>query len=361
MAASVTPHSFDVIQVTNELPAGKVGGVGTVIDNLASGFRKMGLRALWFLVSDDDEPGVRFQRNGVDETLVCVGRLQELRRFSAPVLHVHCYEPHQQLLDICRQRPSLYTIHSLLDWEARSNDTDLTHAIRWQKELIAAVDCVAVISDAERTAYAELGYTGINSNVSVVRNGLRPAGTFRSPRGREVIGFCGRLVPRKRPEFPQIILNEPEFDGCRTLIAGRGFSHYARDLLVREDLNLRVQYLGWCRGARLETFFDQVDVLAVPSIYEPFGLAALEAVVRGIPVVCPRSSGLIETLGDHAYYYEDTSFQGFREAMKRWIGSSEPERDGICSAAYRHYEQQLTDLHMAQAYARIYDGMAGLS
>jgi glycosyltransferase involved in cell wall biosynthesis len=90
-------------------------------------------------------------------------------------------------------------------------------------------------------------------------------------------------------------------------------------------------------------------------------LAALEAVVRGIPVVCPKSGGLSETLGDYAYYYAETGFEGFKSAMTRWIYSSEDERNAICAAAYRHYEQQLTDMHMARAYAKIYGEMIAAS
>ncbi|HTU55084.1 MAG TPA: glycosyltransferase family 4 protein [Acetobacteraceae bacterium] len=351
-------HAFDVIQLTNELPTGKLGGVGTVIDGLASGLRKLGLSVLWFLVDEAAEPG-RTTPFSLEGAMVEVGTLADLRRFSAPVLHIHCYEPHQRLLELCRERPSLYTIHSLLNWEARSNDIDLTPSIRWQEALIGAAARVVVISEAERSAYSALGYLDLNPNVSVVPNGVRRAGTFRSPRGTATIGFCGRLVPRKRPEYPQLILKDPHFGACRTLIAGRGFSQYARDLLARERLDSRVDYLGWCAGPRLEAFYEQIDVLAVPSVYEPFGLAALEAVARGIPVVCPGSGGLIEALGDHAYYYKDTSYEGFQSAMIRWIRSSETERDARAKAAFRHYNQNFTEVHMAQSYVRIYAEMAG--
>jgi glycosyltransferase involved in cell wall biosynthesis len=217
---------------------------------------------------------------------------------------------------------------------------------------------VVLISEAERAAYATLGYLDINSAVSVVHNGLGRSGTFRSPRGVGIIGFCGRLVPRKRPEYPQMILNEPRFRDCRTLIAGRGFSPYARDLLVREMLDDRVDYLGWCAGARLEAFFDAIDVLAVPSTYEPFGLVALEAMCRGIPVVCPEAGGLVEVLGDNAYYYAGTEFEAFASAMVRWADSQPAERDRMARAARRRYETRFTDRHMARRYAAIYAEMA---
>ena len=75
-----------------------------------------------------------------------------------------------------------------------------------------------------------------------------------------MLGFCGRLVPRKHPEYVQWMLTEPGFETRGVLIAGRGFSPYARDLLARHALAGRVRFLGWCAGARLEAFFDRDDM-----------------------------------------------------------------------------------------------------
>jgi glycosyltransferase involved in cell wall biosynthesis len=71
-------------------------------------------------------------------------------------------------------------------------------------------------------------------------------------------------------------------------------------------------------GGAARGFYDVIDVPAQPSTYEPFGLAALEAAARGIPLVRTRIDGLAEVLGDHAFYCEDTSYESFREAMYRW-------------------------------------------
>ena len=78
-----------------------------------------------------------------------------------------------------------------------------------------------------------------------------------------MLGYCGRLVPRKHPEYVQLLLGEAHFATRRVLVAGRGFSPYARNLLHAHGLAERVSFLGWCAGARLEAFFDAIDVLAV--------------------------------------------------------------------------------------------------
>ena len=75
-------YEFDVIHVTNELASSKTGGVGTVVDDLASGLRKLGLRALWFLVNDhaDHSPP-----RSLGDIVVATGRLQEITNATPPL------------------------------------------------------------------------------------------------------------------------------------------------------------------------------------------------------------------------------------------------------------------------------------
>ena len=95
-------------------------------------------------------------------------------------------------------------------------------------------------------------------------------------------------------------------------------------------------------------------MLAVPTIYEPFGLVALEAAARGIPVVCPRTDGLVEVLGEYAFYCEDTSYEAFREAMRRWDAASPEVLAAMSAGAYKRYLEAFTDLAMARRYCALF-------
>ena len=309
MIANTDRRRFDVIEITNEMPVNRTGGVGTVIDNLMTGLASEGIAALWFLTDHG------YGRAQVDHILgsyrnVAVGSMQELEAFDAPVSHIHSYQQNPALAAYLAGRRAVCTIHSLLALEERHNDVVLGTSVEWQERLISRSACVVMLSRAERANYLALGYDRLNPCVRVIHNGVRPPSRYR-----KVLGFCGRLVPRKHPEYVQMMLNEPGFEDCSVLIAGRGFSPYARDLLRDRNLDDRLQFLGWCAGERLEAFFDRIDVLAVPSIYEPFGLVAVEAAARSIPVVCTAADGLVEALGQQAFYCADSSFKAFRVAM----------------------------------------------
>lgn len=356
MRTNTQSRSFDVIEITNEMPLNRTGGVGTVIENLMTGLAAEELRVLWFVI---DHGYLPWQ---VEEILhrfpnVAVGNSEDLAQFDGAVFHVHSYAENAALEAYLVDRICVCTIHSLLAMEATSNDVDLSSAVVWQEALIQRSTAVVLISQAELECYRMLGYQRLNPNVHVIHNGLRPSSRYRTPRGRHTFGYCGRLVPRKHPEYPQRVLLERGFDRCRTLIAGRGFSRYSRALIRDNALSDRVDYLGWCAGARLEAFFDAIDVLAVPSIYEPFGLVAAEAATRGVPVIATPVDGLREVLGEHALFCRDTSYPAFHEAAYAWAQAGDAELVALCDAARGRLDSEFSDHVMARRYRAVFEAL----
>jgi len=349
-------NKYDAIVVTNEMPVNRRGGVGSVIENMASGFSSAGVNVLWFLI-DHDYSGAEIERVMSGHQNVALGSYEEMELFSAPVINVHSYQHDSSFHDYLFDKKVIYTIHSLLICEAESNGVDLSGSIKQQEDLIAACDRVALVSQAELEDYYRYGYHEINSSVCVVHNGLKAPGQIVKRRNNKTIGFCGRLVPRKRPEYVPMMLAEEGMEEYCALIAGRGFSSYARDLLHQLDLSDRVQYLGWCGGERLESFYNRIDVLAIPSTYEPFGMVALEAAARGIPVVCNRIGGLVEILGDHAFYAADHTYSAFRAAMNNWLTADDKTLEEMVSGALGRYYENFTDVHMAQRYMNLFESL----
>jgi glycosyltransferase involved in cell wall biosynthesis len=351
--------TYDAVVITNEMPVNRRGGVGSVMENMASGFSSSGVKVLWFLI-DHHYSGAEIERILAGRTNIAIGSYEDLKMFRAPVINVHSYQHNSRLLHYLADKQVVYTIHSLLICEAESNGVDLSGPIRQQEELIGVCDKIVLVSQAELNDYYRVGYQKINPDVSVIHNGLKAPLQTQKRRNNKIIGFCGRLVPRKRPEYIPMILAEKGMEDYNALIAGRGFSPYARDLLHALNLKDRVRYLGWCGGERLESFYNQIDVLAIPSTYEPFGMVALEAVSRGIPVVCNRVGGLIEILGDYAFYSEDETYGTFHQAIDNWLAADDNTIETMIQGALRRYLRNFTDVRMAQRYANLFKSCAPL-
>lgn len=358
MIANCPARAFDVIEITNEMPINRLGGVGSVIDGLIQGFHALRLNVLWFVLDHHYSTTESAQLLATYPNLA-IGAPADLQRLHAPVAHLHTYNHDPRLLDCLRGKQVVLTVHSLLQCEAESNGVDLGAAVARQEAMIRGCDHVVLVSEAEQRHYRRLGYTALNDRVSVIHNGLAcrtVASAERPPRRR--LGFCGRLVPRKRPEYVQMILKESGFEDYTSLIAGRGFSPYSRQLLEDPELRRRVRYLGWCGGARLEAFYHAIDVLAIPSVYEPFGMVALEAMARGVPVLCTRTDGLVEILADAAVYADDGGYTSFRDAMWRWRDMDAHACRAMATAARARYERLFTATSMAGRYRALFDALA---
>ncbi|MEO8575717.1 MAG: glycosyltransferase family 4 protein [Gemmatimonadales bacterium] len=81
-------------------------------------------------------------------------------------------------------------------------------------------------------------------------------------------------------------------------IAGRGPERDRLEALAKElGADERVEFLGWLEPAQVEQELSAAWVLVAPSVWaEPLGLVALEAIVRGVPVLASRLGGFAETV-----------------------------------------------------------------
>ncbi|MFC1487500.1 glycosyltransferase family 4 protein [Thermoproteota archaeon] len=127
-------------------------------------------------------------------------------------------------------------------------------------------------------------------------------------RQRYGVGYCdklilcvGRLVPQKGVEYfiraiPTIANNYPE---AKYIIVGEGWS---RDKLEAEAHATghidKIHFTGFASDKDVIELMTSADVLIVPSIYEPFGIVALEGMATGVPVVASKVGGLDEVI-DH--------------------------------------------------------------
>ena len=87
---------------------------------------------------------------------------------------------------------------------------------------------------------------------------------------------------------------------------------------VAED----VRFLGWLSAPELEGLWAIADAFAFPSLYEGFGLPVLEAMARGVPVVCSNASSLPEIVGDAALLFDPHDEAAIAQAVERLLGDA---------------------------------------
>ena len=110
------------------------------------------------------------------------------------------------------------------------------------------------------------------------------------------LGYLGRLHPKKNIDLILRALSAvsdditlsiagcgPELDALRSLSGSLGIAH-------------RVGWQGFIDGAAKQKFFNNINVLIMPSDYECFGMAAAEAMIHGIPVITTANTGIAEII-----------------------------------------------------------------
>jgi glycosyltransferase involved in cell wall biosynthesis len=114
-----------------------------------------------------------------------------------------------------------------------------------------------------------------------------------------VIGCMARLVPGKGVDDALAAAAGELADGGRMRIAGDGPERSRLEALARRlGVERRVDFLGWVDDPA--AFWASCDVAVVPSHQwiESFGLAAVEAMACGRPVIATRNGGLAELVAD---------------------------------------------------------------
>jgi len=119
--------------------------------------------------------------------------------------------------------------------------------------------------------------------------------------GRDGLLFVGRLVSVKGADVAIEALRQFHESGvdATLTICGDGPERDALERQVADaELEDAVIFEGWTDPDALAAHYRTAELLLVPSRYEPFGIAALEAIAGGCPVVAARTGGLPEAVGD---------------------------------------------------------------
>jgi glycogen(starch) synthase len=112
-----------------------------------------------------------------------------------------------------------------------------------------------------------------------------------------LIGYAGRLVYEKGVQHlvSAVPALRQEHPGIRVVIAGDGpFRAELQEEARRLRLQRTVRFAGFLTEHELPAVLAATDATVVPSLYEPFGMVALEAAAAGAPLAVAATGGLAE-------------------------------------------------------------------
>jgi glycosyltransferase involved in cell wall biosynthesis len=112
-------------------------------------------------------------------------------------------------------------------------------------------------------------------------------------------------IPRLIESFAVVraeLQQHPHFRNLKLIIIGDKISKNpaVRLAVLHSRLEDSVRFLGFVPDETLRVFFEAAEAFVFPSLHEGFGIAPLEAMVSGTPVIASNVSALPEVLGDAA-------------------------------------------------------------
>ena len=88
-------------------------------------------------------------------------------------------------------------------------------------------------------------------------------------------------------------------------------------------------------SAELEAAFAAADVFVLPSVHEPFGIVALEAMARGIPLIASNVGGLPDFVrdGKNGFLFDPSAPDGLVAAFDRLVALPLPRVEQMLADA----------------------------
>jgi alpha-1,6-mannosyltransferase len=207
------------------------------------------------------------------------------------------------------------------------------------RRMAASYDTVVCTTDFAREEFDRIGATNVRRvPLGVDLREFTPGRRDTSVRAdlargaRTLMIHCGRLSPEKHVERSVDTLAELHESGhdVRLVIAGDG---PRRDALERRAAGLPVTFLGFVSSrSQVATLLASADVSLAPGPHETFGLAALEALASGTPIVVSASSALREIVAPGCGAAVSDDAPAFASAVASLLADPEADRRAAARA-----------------------------
>ena len=321
------------------------GGVEVYLKGLASGLLAQGHRVILLGTGEwplDQWPGGEILRCSGHSLSAYIADVERFKRTGTLPFDLILSVEKVPGCDLYRTDEGLH-----LAWLTERNST-ISPWARWfqwrnpkhrekltlERELFQSGSTRRVISISEKITRDIVSYYGYPpAQISLIRNGVPQLGLASEGErhaAREALGirqdekiilFVGTGWERKglRTAIRVVELLAKEDPKIRLLVAGKGSP--------RRYGSPVVTFLGPVK--EMKTVYAAGDIFITPTIYEPFSLAALEALSAGIPVMTSAAAGISEVMtpGVHGEVMDrPDDVGGFAGALRKWLGKlDDPE------------------------------------
>ena len=227
---------------------------------------------------------------------------QIAQNFDFDVIHAHDWLTYEAGIAIKKATGKPLVIHVHATEFDRSNGMNET-VLNIEKHGMQEADKVVTVSNLTKEIVEEK-YEIPKEKIQTVYNAVsfrpvRKKTKYKKDPKTKIVTFLGRITYQKGPEYflraAYKVLQKT--DNVRFVMAGNG-DMYREMIRMSAHLGIadRFHFTDFLDKDEVKQMFSISDVYVMPSVSEPFGIAPLEAVRSGVPVIISNQSGVAEVL-----------------------------------------------------------------
>ncbi|MFZ5807154.1 MAG: glycosyltransferase family 4 protein [Verrucomicrobiota bacterium] len=250
------------------------------------------------------------------------------------------WSPHYNI-PIFWQKKIITTIHDVCHvamphfFKGFKKQSYARNMLRWSGKKSRSIVCVSEFTAKEFHKYTDCD----PKKICVIYNGVSQdwfeVVKMEKSHSNPYILFVGNVKPHKNLDRLLDAFNQnKEHIPHDLVVVGKKEGFITGDKSIMQKaatLDNRVRFTGEVSDAQLKQYYAWADFLCFPSLYEGFGLPALEAMACGCPVLTSNVTSLPEVAGEAAVYCDPYSVEDMAEKLKFMVSLSEEKRQELIS------------------------------
>ncbi|MCA1031743.1 DUF1957 domain-containing protein [Bacillus timonensis] len=232
-------------------------------------------------------------------------------RLKFDIIHAHDWLVKDAATSLSKQleTPLVATIHATEIGRSRNHElkNEMQQKI-YEKELqlIERANQLIVCSDYMKRELEEHYYVKDSQKIKILPNGIDVQSLEVTEKQNNwniwfkddvqpIVFSLGRMVSEKGFELliqaaKKVLLSHPD---TLFIIAGKGpLLNYYKSIVKRDNLEQNIKLIGHINDRLRNHLFSISSIAVVPSLYEPFGIVALEAMSAELPTIVSDTGGL---------------------------------------------------------------------
>jgi glycosyltransferase involved in cell wall biosynthesis len=217
------------------------------------------------------------------------------------IIHCHDWITINAGIELKRRtgKPLVFTIHST-EYDRTANIYPLSNIIEIEKRGIQEADVVITVSRYMKNQLVER-YGADEKKIKVIYNGINASKYFglTKKERKNIVLFLGRLTDQKGPYFflhtAKKVLEKKK--DVVFVVAGQG---QKLPELIKQSIEMDIAdhmlFTGYLSEEEVNYAYAIADVYVMPSVAEPYGITALEAIASGTPVIVSKNAGVSEEI-----------------------------------------------------------------